>query len=77
MKDLQNQIMMEQMYYEDIYSTQTKIQRTIYLSILVHLSQLLLRNSQRIAHTSLAIDSSLVIYHILEIIRGPNLTLNH
>ena len=54
-----------------------KIQRTIHLLILVHLSQSLPGNSRRIAHTLLAIDSFLVVHCIQGIIRGPNLTLNH
>ena len=45
-KDLQNQIMMEQIYYGIIYSTQTKIRRTIHSLIRVHLSQTLPGKSQ-------------------------------
>ena len=47
------------------------------LMILMHLSQMLPRNVQRIAHTSLAIYSFLLIHCFLGIIRGPNSMVNH
>ena len=62
-------------YFDNIYSTWTKIRRNIHCIDIDPLIPIVTWKL-RIAHISLVIDSLLVIYHILGIIRGPNLTLN-
>ena len=72
MEYLQIPVVMRIMYHNDVYYTQTKTRRIIHSWILVHLFQQLSGSSRKNNHTSLVIYQSLVVYHILDLVKGSN-----